>query len=240
MVEAARVSTDSSAHQFSTGILRLERAADDAVDLAGLGAQPHEALDQVDVAQRVAGAAGELAVILLDLRLQAVGLARPRRRWRSAKKMISTISSAPSRQFMNRLSGSMMNSATKVARFSRKKRQPDAEQVVDAGQHDLEQAAGMLGVVEREGQRQHVLEVGRHGAEPAAVRHAVGLQRDDDVGDDAADADDRPDHQQLLGVVPQLVVASCPARSTAGRRPGRAAPARRTAGPPPRRWRTRA
>ena len=44
----------------------------------------------------------------------------PPRRWRSAKNRISTISSRPSRQFMNRLSGSMMNSATKVARFSRK------------------------------------------------------------------------------------------------------------------------
>ena len=39
----------------------------------------------------------------------------------TAKKMIRTISSRPSRQFMNMLSGSMTNRATKVARFSRKK-----------------------------------------------------------------------------------------------------------------------
>ena len=75
MVEAARVSTDSSAHQFSTGYCAASVWRMMPLHLAGLGAQPHEALDQVDVAQRVAGAAGELAVILLDLRLQPVGLA---------------------------------------------------------------------------------------------------------------------------------------------------------------------
>ena len=139
-------------------ILRRQRLADDAVHLAGFGAP----------AARSSGSGGCCP-------------ARRRRGWRArcdssstcacsrsvllttkalatAKNRISTTSSRPSRQFMNRLSGSMMNSATKVARFSRKKRQPDAEQVVDAGQHDLDQPAGMLGVVEGERQHQHVLE----------------------------------------------------------------------------------
>ena len=113
----------------------------------------------------------------------------------AAKNRIRTTSSRPSRQFMNRLSGSMMNRATKVREVLAEERQPDAEQVVDAGQHDLDQPAGMLGAVERERQHQHVLEEARHRAEPPAMGHAVGLQRDHDVGDDAAQADDGPQNR---------------------------------------------
>ena len=94
-VEAARVSTDSSAHQFSTGYCAASVLADDAVHLAGLGAQPHEALDQVDVAQRVARR-GRRARCDTPRPAPAGGRScRPPRHWRSAKKMISTISSEP-------------------------------------------------------------------------------------------------------------------------------------------------
>ena len=82
-------------------------------------------------------------------------------------------------------------------------RQPDGEQIVDAGQHDLDQAAGMLGAVERERQQQDVLEEVRHRAQPPAVRHAVGLQGDYDVGGDAAQADDGPQTEQVPGIAPQ-------------------------------------
>ena len=62
----------------------------------------------------------------------------------------------------------------------------------------------MLRVVEREGQRQHMLEVARHRRETVTVRHSVGIERDDDVGDDAADADGDPDAEQREHVVPHV------------------------------------
>ena len=55
----------------------------------------------------------------------------------------------------------------------------------------------MLRAVEGERQHQHVLEEVRHGAQTPAMGHAVGLQGDHDVGDDAAQADRRPQYQEL-------------------------------------------
>ena len=72
----------------------------------------------------------------------------------------------------------------------------------------------MLGVVEGERQHQHVLEVVRHGAQPPAMGHAVGLQRDHDVGDDAADADGSPQHREAARAsLPQHLDRLVPGRA---------------------------
>ena len=76
----------------------------------------------------------------------------------------------------------MMNRGDEGARFSPEERQPDGEQIVDPGQHDLDQAAGMLGAVERERQQQDVLEVRHRAQTRRRWAIAVGLQGDDDVG----------------------------------------------------------
>ena len=190
-------------------ILRRQRLADDAAHLAGLGAQPHEALDQMDVAQRVARPAGKLAVIFLDPRLQPVGLADDPGIGDGEEEDQHDQQRAepPVHEQAERQHDEQRHEGREVLA---EEAQPDAEQMVDAGQHDLEQPAGMLGVVERERQHQHVLEIVRHGAEPAAMRHAVGLQRDDDVGDDAADADGSPQHQELPRIVPECFVGLVP------------------------------
>ena len=55
--------------------LRREQLVGDGAQALHLGFDAHEALHQRDIAERVGGARGELAVVLLDLALHAVGLA---------------------------------------------------------------------------------------------------------------------------------------------------------------------
>ena len=159
--------------------------------LAGFLPQPHEALDQVNVAQRIARPAGELAVAVLDLLLQAIGAAHHPGVGDGEEQDQHDQEQAepPVHQQAERQHDEQGDEGREVLA---EERQPDAEQVVDAGQHYFQQPAGMLAVMEGEGQHQHVLEEGRHGAEPPPVGHAVGLQGDDDVGHDAADAHRRP------------------------------------------------
>ena len=185
-------------------ILRGERPADDAVQFARLGGQPHEALDEMDVAQRIAGPAGKLAVILLDLGLQAVGLAdHPGIGHREEDDQHDQQQAEPPvHQQAERQHDEQRHEGREVLA---EERQPDAEQVIDAGQHDLEQPAGVLRGVEREGQEQDVLEIERHRAQPPAMGHAVGLQRHHDVGNDAAYPDGRPQQEQIPRVAPQRV-----------------------------------
>jgi hypothetical protein len=56
----------------------------------------------------------------------------------------------------------------------------------------------------REGQ--HMAEKPRHGDQPVAVGHALGLHRQHDVGADTGQADGRPDRQQQLGVADHRMV----------------------------------
>ncbi len=88
-----------------------------------------------------------------------------------AKNRIRTSSSRPSLQFMNMLIGSMTKSAEEGREVLAEEGQPDAEQVVGAGQHDLEQPAGMLQLVERGRQAQQVL--GNRPAIAARRRWAI-------------------------------------------------------------------
>ncbi len=75
--------------------------------------------------------------------------------------------------------------------------EPDHEQGVGAGEHGAHDAAraGPGVVAERQGDR--ALEGGRHGGGAAAVGQAVGEQRHGDARRDPADAEHRPDADQL-------------------------------------------
>ena len=184
--------------------LRLQGPADDAVHLAGFRGQPHEALDEVDVAQRVAGPARQLAVQVLDLLLQPVGAVHDPDvgDGEDQDQDQQQEPQPPVHEHAERQHDEQRHKGRQVLA---EERQPDAEQVVDAGQHDLDQPAGVLGVVEGEGQHQQMLEVGRHRAQPPAMGHAVGLQRHHHVGHDAAQSDQRPEAENLTRVVPQLL-----------------------------------
>ncbi len=119
MVEAARVMTDSNAHQFSTG----NWAA--SVSLMMLCISRVSCVSRTKLWMRLMLPSASPARLASSLRRSSTWCCRRSVRLTTkmlaaAKNRIRTTSSTPSRQFMSRLSGSMMNRATKVARFSRK------------------------------------------------------------------------------------------------------------------------
>ena len=72
-VVAARVITLASAHQDSTGIWAPSSSVAHLLHAGHFGLDAREALHQRDVAERVGGAFGEVAVVALDLALQRLG-----------------------------------------------------------------------------------------------------------------------------------------------------------------------
>ena len=69
----------ASAHQDSTGICAPSSVVADLLHAGDLGLDAREALHQRDVAERVGGALGEVAVVALDRALQRLGLAQHQR-----------------------------------------------------------------------------------------------------------------------------------------------------------------
>ena len=119
MVEAARVMTDRSAHQFSTGNCAA------SVSRMMLCISRVSAVRRTKLWMRLMLPSASPARLASSLCRSSTSCCRRSVRpttqmLAAAKNRIRTTSSTPSRQFMNRLSGSMMNRATKVARFSRK------------------------------------------------------------------------------------------------------------------------
>ena len=120
MVEAARVSTDRNAHQFNTGncawsvwpimrcISRVSAPSRTKLWIRWMLPSASPARPASSLC-RSSTFFCRRSVLLTTQTLV------------TAKNRISTSSSRPSRQFMNMLSGNMTNSATRVARFSRKK-----------------------------------------------------------------------------------------------------------------------
>ena len=119
-VVAARVSTAAIAHQDSTGICAPSSLVDHVPQAGDFGLDAGEALHQGDVAERVGGAFGEVAVVALDRALQRLGLARPPARSARRTRRTARSAAAPSRQLMNSDSGSSTISETKAAKCSRK------------------------------------------------------------------------------------------------------------------------
>ena len=76
MVAEARVATEASAHQDSTGFCACEQLMDDALQRRRLGLDAGEGLDHRHVAERVGGLLGEARMVALDGALQGLGLAQ--------------------------------------------------------------------------------------------------------------------------------------------------------------------
>jgi len=106
------------------------------MDLARLGAQPHETLDEMDVAQRIAGPAGKLAMELLDLGLQLVGLAHHIGVGDGEKQdqHDQQHTEPPVHEQAERQHDEQRHEGREI--FA-EEGEPDAEQVIDAGQHNF-------------------------------------------------------------------------------------------------------
>ena len=177
----------------------------DVAEQLALGRQAGEGLHHHDVGQRILRGAGERGVQPLDPALRHLGLLhhdhgedQEDRDQRDQHQREAPVQEQRQRQ----QDGGRQDGGKLVA----EEHQPGREQPVGAGQHLLDQAAGVGVAVERQRQGQHVLEVLAHGIDTMPVRQSLGLQRDDDVADDAADADGDPDAEQHGGLMPQLAV----------------------------------
>ena len=83
--------------------------------------------------------------------------------------------------------------------------EPQPEQAVRPAQHHLHQPARVDVPVKRERQGQHVAEVAVHHRQAVAVRHALGMQRRRDGGQNRPGADGEPDAEQLRRLRPEGV-----------------------------------
>ena len=99
------------------------------------------------------------------------------------------------------VSGSSTRMASRVARCSRKKESHIQNSAIGAGEHHFHQPAGLAVAVEGGGQREHMAEELRHGGEAVAMRQALGLHRQQDMGGDADKADGGPDGEQCRRAV---------------------------------------
>ena len=90
------------------------------------------------------------------------------------------------------MSGSSTNRATKVARFSRRNDSHTPNSVSAPCHMIFSWRPECVAAVEGVRQLQDVLEIPAHRGQPTALGEAVGVQRDQDAGADAAHADQAP------------------------------------------------
>ena len=183
------------AHQLKHRHLRGEQPVDHAAQVRHLGFDAREALHQRDVRQRVGGALGERRIVALDLALQLLGLANDER-GEAGEHHAQDHQQRGEPPVDEQRQRQQHEQRDERREMLAEERQPQPPQRVDAGEHHLHQPAGMRAAVERERQLQHVLEiVGEHGL-AAAVREAVGMQRDQHAADDGEQAERHPGGEQ--------------------------------------------
>ena len=176
-VVEARVSTAQIAHHDSTGICAPSSLLDDVAQPDHLGLDAREALHQRDIAERIGGALGEVAVVALDRALPGLGLAQHQRgeqREHDAQHDQQQ-RQPPVQEQRQRQQHEQRNERREMLA---EEAEPQPPQRIRAGQHDLHQPAGMDAAVEAERQLQDVLEIVGHHRVAAAVRQPVGMQRD--------------------------------------------------------------
>ena len=177
MVVEARVMTVTSAHHAQYRHLHGEQLVGDEAQALNLGIDPHEALHQRDVAERVGGARGEIAVMRLDLALHAVGLAHHQRgqhREHHAQHEQQDRQPPVDVERQRQQHHQRQDRGKMLAEES----EPEPPQRVGAVQHHLHQPAGMGAGVEGQRQLHDVLEIiGQHRL-ALAVRQLVGMERD--------------------------------------------------------------
>jgi hypothetical protein len=176
--------------------LRAEHVLAELLHAQNFVLDPCEALHQGDVAERVGGALGDVAVIQLDLALHlfALGDDDGDQRCEDDAQHDQQQAVAPVDQQRHRQQHQQRHQAGEMLA---EERQPQPPQRVGAGDHDLHQPAGMRAGVIAQRQLQHVLEkLGAHHL-VLTVRQPVGVQRDQRAGDDRKQREADPGtHQQ--------------------------------------------
>ena len=198
MVVDARVMTVTSAHHDSTGICTASSLSATKRRPCTSALDAHEALHQRDVAERVGGARGEVAVMLLDLALHAVGLAHHQRgqhREHHAQHEQQDRQPPVDVERQRQQHHQRHDRGEMLAEES----EPEPPQRVGAVQHHLHQPAGMGAGVEGQRQLHDVLEIIRQHRLALAVRQPVGVQRDRGTAADGEQAERRPRRQQRPG-----------------------------------------
>ena len=184
-------------------ILGDEDAAHRVRERAGFGRQPHVAVDERYVAERIAGARRQARVVFLHLPLRLLGARDDEHREyrENGDQADQQHTQAPIQGKRQRQQDEDGDERGEVLA---EEGEPDAEQIVDPAQHDLQHAAGMRLAVERGRKAQHMFEKERHRRQPAAVREAIRVQRNEDGRDDAGEPDGTPDRQDSHAVRPRL------------------------------------
>ena len=159
----------------------------------GLGAG--EGLDDRHVAERVGGLLGEARMEALDGALQGLGLAHDDRGQdrEHEHEEHEEEAEAPVQEHGERQEDEERDQRGEVVA---EEAEPEPGHAVRAFEHDLEDASRMRRGVERERQLEHMLEIVRHGGEPAPVREAVGVQRHGDAGPDREQPEPDPGADQ--------------------------------------------
>ena len=173
----------------------------DVAEQMRLGRQSRERLDDHDVADGILRGTGQRGVQPFDAPLRGLGLPHHDggEHQEDGNQHDQHKAEAPVEEKRHRQQHDRGQDGGKLVA---EEHQPGPEQTVGAGQHALDQAAGMRPAMERQRQRQHVPEVAAHGFDTMAVGQTFRLQSDRDVADDAADADGDPDPEQQGGLVP--------------------------------------
>ncbi len=200
-VVEARVSTAQIAHHDSTGICAPSSLLDDVAQAAHLGLDARIALHQRDVAERVGGALGEIAVVALDRALPGFGLAQHQRGQHGEHhaEHDQQQRQPPVQEQRQRQQHQQRNEGGEMLA---EEAEPQPPQRIGAGEHDLHQPAGMDAAVIAERQLQDVLEIVGHHRVAAAVRQPVGMQRDQRAADDGEQAEAHPAAEQRHQIGP--------------------------------------
>ena len=163
----------------------------------GLGRQPGEGLHDQHIGQRILRRAGEGGVVALDLALRGLGSADDQdgegaehHDQHDQRDGELPVEDDGERQ--------QHDGGEQSGEMLAEKGQPHPEQPIRAGEHHFHQPAGLAVAVEGGREREHVAEESAPWRQPVAVREALGLHGQQDIGADADQADAGPDDQQHL------------------------------------------
>ena len=216
--------------------LRAEQLADDVAQPDHLGLDARIALHQRDVAKRVGGALGQIAIVALDRALPGFGLAQHQRGepCEHHAEHDQQQRQPPVQKERQRQQHQQRNERRQMLA---EKSKPQPPQRIRAGEHDLHQPAGMDAAVEAERQLQDVLEVVGHHRVTAAVRQPVGVQRHQRAAGDGEQAEAHPGREQRYEIGPDRNTAASSGRRPVYRRCARTGRVRQIAPRPAKRWR---
>ena len=206
-VVEARVSTAQIAHHDSTGICAPSSLPTTLRSPITSASMREIALHQRDIAERVGGALGEVAVVALDRALPGFGLAQHQRgeACEHHAEHDQQQRQPPVQKQRQRQQHQQRNERRQMLA---EESEPQPPQRIRAGEHDLHQPAGMDAAMEAERQLQDVLEIVRHHRVAAPVRQPVGVQRHQRAAGDGEQAEADPGREQRYEVGPDRNTAA--------------------------------